>query len=195
MTSFHVFSWTRILQGFNRLPRTSQPAPKRRFLLKHFSTFSNWMLVHYNAWSSTSWALFPRRRWPPAARCLWSPALVRLTKTRRTTSPQKAFESLAFKSPPQTFRRKPCQILVSLFPLCRHLCQPLENKPFSIASVYIFAQEIFFKLSHVALNIQMKKAELCFCPKLPKPLNRSFCVFSWTASRCVLHHSRPGAGL
>ena len=103
MTIFHVFSWTRILQGFNQLPRTSQPAPKRRFLLKHFSTFSNWMLVHYNAWYSTSRALFPRRRWPPAAWCLWSPALVRLTKTRRTTSPQKAFESLAFKPPPQTF--------------------------------------------------------------------------------------------
>ena len=35
VTSFYVFSWTRILQGFNQLPRTSQPAPKRRFLLKH----------------------------------------------------------------------------------------------------------------------------------------------------------------
>ena len=166
------------------------PVSQHRRGGSYLNTFSNCMLVHYNAWSSTSWALFPRRRWPPAAWCLWSPALVRLTKTTRTTSPQKAFESVAFK-PPQ----KPCQILVSLFPLCRHLCQPLENKPFSIASVYIFAQEIFFKLSHVALNIQMKKAELCFCPKLPKPLNRSFCVFSWTASRCVLHHSRPGAGL
>ena len=50
------------------------------------------LLTKYNAWSSTSWALFPRRRWPPAAWCLWSPALVRLTKTTRTTSPQKAFE-------------------------------------------------------------------------------------------------------
>ena len=44
MTSFYVFSWTRILQGFNRLPRTSQPAPKRRFLLKHiFKLHACWL--------------------------------------------------------------------------------------------------------------------------------------------------------
>ena len=44
VTSFYVFSWTRILLGFNQLPRTSQPAPKRRFLLKHiFKLHACWL--------------------------------------------------------------------------------------------------------------------------------------------------------
>ena len=105
------------------------------------------------------------------------------------TGRPKSFLCILLSSPSsQTCQQFPSQVIsvsTAVALLYVVIYPPPEKEPFSIASVWIFPEKKilvsnFHHFSYIALNIQIKKAELCFF-KLNTNYG-SFCVFSSSLS-------------
>ena len=145
---------------------------------------------------------FGRMTCPAAASSLWWPAPGNLGKTTRTTSPPKASELWRLPQQLITFTRRPkvppfepfftymstipvsSHLCFSSPPLCCHLSATWKGTFFNRFRLNILRKENSFSnfhhFSYIALNIQIKKAELCFF-KLNTNYG-SFCVFSSSLS-------------
>lgn len=139
---------------------------------------------------------------PAGAWSLWWPAPGNLGRTTRTTSPPKASELWRLPQQLITFTRRPkvppfepfftymstipvsSHLCFSSPPLCCHLSATWKGTFFNRFRLNILQKENSFSnfhhFSYIALNIQIKKAELCFF-KLNTNYG-SFCVFSSSLS-------------
>ena len=205
------FSWTPIPPGFSQLPLTNPPAPERRSFLIFDSSrnflFTILVITHstgsFCPWlvpiSNPSCAGWPGQPLPhppgdlphgnSGGRCGGQPVLKKLLNIGEwvKSSFTKSFPCFL----PSTQSSQTCQqflsqvISVSTVASLHVVIYPPSEK-FSIVPVWIFSEKgnsspNFHHFSFIALNIQIKNAELCFFSQLNTNYG-SFCVLSSSLS-------------